>query len=496
MIYTRGLVKRLCVPNVTSIKKQIFEMLHSSQTGGHHGFHKTLELVIRQFYWRDMKSDVLLYVRSCVHCQKAKDSTSKPIGVMYPMPIPSRPWETVTMDFMTNLPECDDKNMILVVVDKFTKFTHMIPARMNDTAAETASLFFKEIVALHGMPKCIISDRDAKFTSEFWTSLFKCMNTTLHFSTPYHPQTDGQSERAIRTINNMLRTYMSQFERDWVELLPSVQIAYNNAQNATTRYSPFYMNYGYHPTLPQTHVNPQSLVNNDVTNYVTQVQRVHEFVKNFMMKAQKSQKFYYDKKRRDIRFQVGDRVLVDATRFHGHGLKLPKLHARYMGPYVIERRISHVAFRLRLPPAFHNIHPVFHVSSLKPLHESRFHQQVRPVRERVHDEHRVIARPHVRRGIEFVLAKKVIRGKIHYLVSFVDSDSSENAWMRPEDIPHARDKISLFERTLKQPYQYMNSQSSFRQRGSSEDRSHFRWGGMQGSPDPSIVSDEEVVVDL
>ncbi|PNX58197.1 transposon Ty3 gag-pol polyprotein, partial [Trifolium pratense] len=141
-----------------------------------------------------MKRDIVQYIQSCEICQKAKTVNTSPAGLLQPLPIPSQVWEDIAMDFITGLPSSQGYTVILVVVDRLTKFAHFIPLKTDYTSRSVAEAFMHHIVKLHGMPKSIVSDRDKVFTSQFWQQLFKLQGTSLTMSSAYHPQTDGQSE--------------------------------------------------------------------------------------------------------------------------------------------------------------------------------------------------------------------------------------------------------------------------------------------------------------
>ena len=141
---------------------------------------------------------------------------------------------------------------ILVVVDRLSKMAHFLPTRSTATAADTAAIFFSQIFRLHGLPDDIVSDRDSKFTSKFWTQLFKILDTNLRFSTAHHQQSDGQTERVIRIINQLLRCCAARYQTQWLSQLPAIEFAYNSSTSSSTKYSPFYLCNGYIPRTPIT----------------------------------------------------------------------------------------------------------------------------------------------------------------------------------------------------------------------------------------------------
>lgn len=210
-----------------------------------------MDLLSRYYYWPSMHQDVKDYVSSCHACQSNKARNAKLEGLAQPLPHPPRRWDQVSMDLITQLPRTKSGNdAIVVVVDKYSKMLHCFPTTTTVTAPQLAKLFFDEIVRHHGVPSSIISDRDPRFTSSFWQQLWKQLGTKLAMSTAYHPQTDGQTERANRTIEEMLRAYVNSKQNDWDQHLTAVEIAYNNSKQMSTGFSPFYLNYGQHPSTP------------------------------------------------------------------------------------------------------------------------------------------------------------------------------------------------------------------------------------------------------
>ncbi|KAL4283329.1 hypothetical protein GQ457_16G018650 [Hibiscus cannabinus] len=186
-----------------------------------------------------MRRDVERYCERCVTCKKAK-SKVQPHGMYLPLPIHDSPWTDISMDFVLGLPGTrNGRDSVFVVVDRFSKMAHFIPCHKTDDVVNVANLFFRDIVRLHGIPRSIVSDRDVKFLSHFWKTLWCKLGTKLMFSTTCHPQTDGQTEVVNRVLSTLLRSIMKKNIKTWEDCLPHVEFAYNHAVHSATKMSPF-----------------------------------------------------------------------------------------------------------------------------------------------------------------------------------------------------------------------------------------------------------------
>ena len=200
------------------------------------------------FFWPHTRKSIHSFCDKFIACRKAK-SKVHPHGLYTPLPIPTMPWVDISMDFILGLPKTSKgKDSIFMVVDHFSKMANFIPCHKVDDACYIANLFFKEVV--YGLPRSIVSDRDSKFLSHFWRTLWGKLDTKLLFSTTCHPQTDGQTEVVNRTLGQMLRCFISGNPRVWENLLPHVEFAYNRVVNSTIDHSPFEVVYGFNPFTP------------------------------------------------------------------------------------------------------------------------------------------------------------------------------------------------------------------------------------------------------
>jgi hypothetical protein len=434
--------QQLYIPAADSIKAALLREAHDSAVGGHVGITKTQELVSRSYYWPKMAQDVKEYVNSCPTCLAIKARNDSPAGLLHSIPHPPRRWQQISMDLITSLPRtASGLDAIFVVVDKCSKMIHCLPTTTTCSAPELARLFWREVVRHHGVPTSIISDRDPRFTSSFWTELWKRLGTKLAMSTSYHPQTDGQTERANRSIEDILRAYVSSRQNDWDQHLTAVEIAYNNSRQASTGFSPFFLNSGQHPAypfslaIPQTNNEPSNAaVETMLENLAADLVQAEENVK----KAQSSQERHSNKHRIDRQFQVGEQVWLSTDDLRLRMKVTPKLTQRWIGPFPIQRKLSPLNYELALPPTL-RIHPVFHVSKLR-LHKqsARFdtHRPPPPARPppEIADQAEQYEVEAIRDHRERKYGRRMYK---QYLVKWKDYPEWENTW-EWEDTLHDR----------------------------------------------------------
>ena len=367
-----GQAPRLYVPTV-ELRQKVMTECHDAPISGHLGRDKTLEAVSRLFYWPTWRADVVEFVKSCIPCQQSKASSRSPAGLLQPLPVPKERFECISMDLITCLPKTPRGfDAIATFVDRLTKHATFVPCNTKSSATDIGRLFFRNVFRHWGMPRSIVSDRDPRWLSAFWQSFYKLMGTTLAMSTAFHPQTDGQTERANRTIEDMLRSFVNNQHNNWDELLPALEFAYNNSVQRSTGKTPFFLTYGMHPRTPAALLAQQSEPSDspDADAFLADLQQALVEAKASIVDAQERQAKYANRHRRDVTFSAGDRVWLDAKHLKLDGLgPKAKFRDKWVGPFRIIEMVGSLAAKLELPDTM-KIHPVVHVSRLKHLEES------------------------------------------------------------------------------------------------------------------------------
>ncbi|GJT23707.1 putative reverse transcriptase domain-containing protein [Tanacetum coccineum] len=317
---------------------------HKSKYSIHPGSDKMYHDLRKLYWWPNMKADIATYVSKCLTCAKVKAEHQKPSGLLQQPEIPVWKWERITMDFITKLPRTPSGyDSIWVIVDRLTKSAHFILMNEKYKMEKLTRLYLKEIVCRHGVPVSIISDRDPRFTSRFWRSFQKSLGINLDMSTAYHPKTDGQSERIIQTLEDMLRACVIDFGSGWDKHLPLAEFSYNNSYHASIKAAPFEALYGRKCRSPVcwSEVGDAQLTGPEMIRETTEmiVQ-----IKNRLLAARSRQKSYADVRRKPLEFEVGDKVMLKVSPWKGvvRFGKRGKLSPRYIGPFKILSRIAKI----------------------------------------------------------------------------------------------------------------------------------------------------------
>ena len=341
-----GLRNRLFVP--PSVRGQVLLWGHSSRLACHPGATRTAEFIRRRFWWPTLDADTREFVAACDVCSHSKTSHRPPAGLLRSLPIPSRPWSDVTLDFVTGLPTSRDNNTILTLVDRFSKMVHFVALPKLPSAAETADLLVKHVVRLHGIPRNIISDRGPQFTSGVWRAFCQGIGATVSLSSGYHPQTNGQAERANQALEATLRCVTTSNPASWSLHLPWVEYSLNTMVSAATGLSPFLCSLGYQPPLFPSQETEATVPS--VRAHLRRCRRIWKTAQDTMTTNRDRVERSANRRRVPApAYRPGQRVWLLAR-----DLPLPavsrKLAPCYVGPYSIAQVINPSALRLTLPP--------------------------------------------------------------------------------------------------------------------------------------------------
>ncbi len=357
-----GPENRLYVPK--SVRAQVLQWAHTSLFACHPGISRTLEFLQRRFWWPTVKTDVTVFVKACPVCNQSKTSHLPPQGLLYPLPIPHRPWSHLSLDFITGLPPSQGNTTIFVIVDRFSKAARFIPLPNLPSAKETAELITTHIFRVFGIPLDIVSDRGPQFTSRFWRAFCQSLGTKASLSSGFHPESNGQTERINQDLESTLRCMVGSNPSSWSSYLIWAEYAHNTLRSSSTGRSPFECQFGYAPTLfpeQETEVAVPS-----VQTHIMRCRRIWRTVRAKLLRTSGQHQIQANRRRRPApSLRVGQRVWL-STRNLPLRVESRKLNQKFVGPFKIARRVNPVTYRLTLPRSL-KINPTFHVSLLKPV---------------------------------------------------------------------------------------------------------------------------------
>uniref|UniRef100_A0A8C5P6E7 Uncharacterized protein n=1 Tax=Leptobrachium leishanense TaxID=445787 RepID=A0A8C5P6E7_9ANUR len=310
----------------------------------------------------------------------------------------------------------------MVVVDRHTKMAHFVPVSSLPTAEKTADLFYHHIFRLHGVPSSIISDRGTQFTSKLWSAFCGILKIKICLSSAFHPQSNGQTERVNQWLEQYLRCFTTYLQDNWHTLLPSAEFSYNSQFHDSIKNTPFFVNFGYHPSLLPDLPSMGSVPS--VNDRILQLQDCHRHLQTVIKETQQTQKIQADRRRRPPpSYQVGQKVWL-STRHLRLSCPTKKLGPKYIGPFPIVIVYSPVHVRLELPPSM-KVHPVFHVSLIKPhVSDTLFRRPLAPPGPLLVDGEEEFE-------VEDVLDSRYHRRRLEYLIQWKGYGPEERSWSRP-----------------------------------------------------------------
>eukprot|EP00730_Choanoeca_flexa_P009230 TRINITY_DN12614_c0_g2_i1.p1 TRINITY_DN12614_c0_g2~~TRINITY_DN12614_c0_g2_i1.p1 ORF type:complete len:1337 (+),score=253.89 TRINITY_DN12614_c0_g2_i1:1150-5160(+) len=437
---------RLMIPKDDRIRTTLLEEAHEPKHVGHRGKHSTYATLHRLCYWSGMLRDVQDFVSSCSICLRNRSVNRRATGNPQPLEIPPHNWHTITMDFAVGLPKSPAGNdSVLVVVDKLSKRKHLIPCRSDASAVDIAEAFYSSVFKLHGVPCRIVSDRDPKFTSRFWTALADMLGTKLKMSTASHPQSDGQSENAVKQMKDALRNFLSYDQDDWESTLPAIEFAMNSTRSASTGYTPFELDTGYLPLEPLSTMlqEPKTEEAKSARDFVEHINDCIQDARDQLAIAQDRQSKVQEKKSQPNPFKTGDWVLVQTGQLQSatqRGRPSKKLQTKYTGPFQVTQVNNSQSCTLHLTKPYTKAHPTLNVKHLKKFVDSppRFNtrrQSTGPDPVDFDDDDNPLYL------VEDILDCRTYRRKLQYLVKWKGYDHSENSWEPASQLPPAVDPL-------------------------------------------------------
>ena len=433
------------VPNDRALRTRLLAMCHDDATGAHFGRDKTLNAVQQRFRWRGLTTDVEAYVETCDACQRNKPSQQRTPGALMPLPIPEAPCREWTNDAVTGLPTTRRGNdCIQVFVERLCKLKHFVATKKSDGALEAAACFVHTVVRAHGVPEVLVSDRDPRFTAHYYAALTRLLGVKLSMSTARHPQTDGQSEREIKTLITALRAYCNRHQNDWDDYLDMLELGFNGAVQASTQLSPYEMMYGMKARLP-IDAALASLAPRDNPAAVDRASRMREALlvgKAHLLTAQGRQ--IDNARRREASHGVGDRVLLstEGLTLRGHS---NKLSSRWVGPFTITAVVNANAYTLDLPPQLSALHPTFNIDKLKAykdpgLFPGRPTPLARPPPTAAADSN-----GDAEYEVEAITAQRYTGHRTEYLVRWKGYAEFESTWQKRSTLGDALDALRDWE---------------------------------------------------
>lgn len=354
---------KIYVPS--SLRSLILNSYHGPPLSGHWGSQKTLDRILRTFFWPGMRADISHFIQSCLSCQKNRTSTQRKNPLLSTQ-LPDRPWSTVGIDFIVKLPVSNGFDSILVMVDHMTKNAHFIPACESWSAEDLAFCFIDCFVRHHGLPDKIISDRGATFVLKLWRDILDKLQVSPAYSTSFHPQTNGQTERFNQIIETYLRHFCNSRQDDWSLWTACAKISWSNSPSVSTGFSPFFLEKGYHPRLGSL-TYASSVKKGD--QFTTDLLHTQTTALDHIAKSKNTHALYYNQRAGELKeFEVGQFVWLSRKNITTRRAS-NKLDSKTIGPFEIIEKIGTHSVRLKLFPPWTKLHPVFNTNLLSPFHE-------------------------------------------------------------------------------------------------------------------------------
>lgn len=430
---------RVIVPDINYLRTHLIREVHDPISTAHPGRDKTYRLLKDRYYWKGMLADVDQYVRNCHPCRRASSPRDKTPGLLQPLPVPERPWQHISMDFVSFNKDRHGYDNVLVIIDRLSKESVSIPCHKTTTAEEMASLFIYHVWRYFGPPDSIVSDRGPQFISAFWTEFCRLLGTKLKLSTAHHPQTDGQTEIMNQYLEQRLRPFVNYYQDNWSALLPMMDYAQLTLPHSSIGMSPFEVRNGFKARTSFDWVNPSdkpSVLNAEKARQ--RIQLIHDswkLARDMMARSQARMIKSANSHRREVDFDVGDRVWLN-TKYWNTTRPSLKLDNKNAGPFKIITRKGN-SFKLQLPASM-KINPVMSPDKLRrdpndPL-PGQVSEPAGPVEIAGDIEYEV----------EEVVAAKKQGNQLRYRVKWKGYEEEDLEWYTPSDLKGAPHKLKTF----------------------------------------------------
>ena len=431
LIFYKG---RIYVPKSLDLRRRIVQICHDSSTAGHPGRRGTQELVSRLYWWPGLTMFVKRYVSGCDTCQRCKPA-QHPRATLQPHDVPDGPWQTMGVDLVTGLPRVNGYDAIAVYIDHYSKQVHAIPTTSEVDADGMADIHYREIFRLHGIPTKIVSDRGPQFAARLMKALYQRLGITHALTTAYHPQSNGQTERANQEVERHLRLFTNSRQDDWVKYLPTAEFVLNSRRHSAHQMAPFEIMYGYCPDFTVPVGPPTKFPALD-----TRLEHLRESRKEAeaaLREEKRAMKEAFEKgKMTPHTFTPGQKVWLSSKDISLTSASR-KLAVRQLGPYTVAERTGELTYRLILPQTMRQ-HPVFHVDRLSPWEGNDVHGLQPPPPDPIQVEDALEYK------VEQILDSRKYRNQLQYLIKWQGYDQGHNSWEPATNLTHCSDLIKAF----------------------------------------------------
>jgi predicted aspartyl protease len=436
---------RLFVPEDDQLRTKLLYEIHATLPAAHPGRNKTRVIAARQFYWPRMNSDIDIFVAACQSCRRASTPRDKTPGLLKPLPIPERPWQHISMDFMSFNKDRHGYDNVFVVVDRLGKRPFSLPCYKTAKAKDAAWLYYEHIYRIYGLPDTIVSDRGPQFISAFTNELTLLLGIKFQLSTAEHAQTDGQTEIVNQALQQRLRHFVNHYQDNWSELLPAMDFAAATAPHESTGLAPSEVEMGFIPrmhydwnrrNIKEGQSSMEKLNRQEAQQYATRMHDAWQFARQNLLKAQERQSMQANKKRRPEDFDVGDLAYVTKKSWRTDR-PCDKLDNPVAGPFRIIGK-KHHSWVIDLPPSY-KIHNVFHSDRLRKAAENASPGQL--------NENDPDASYEIDGNIEWevdrILGSRIHRNKLQYMVEWRGWDP-DNTWYDAESFKNSPTLLRLY----------------------------------------------------